>query len=64
MATKKRPPMQVIPFRLPDTLVKRLDKHAERLRLKHPGFEANRADALRLLLTEALDREEARDGKA
>ena len=55
--------MQVIPFRLPAALVKRLDQHAERLRWLHPGLEATRADALRLLLTEALDRAEAKHGK-
>lgn len=64
MPTKKRAAMEVIPFRLPSALVERLDRHAERLRRRHPGLEATRADALRLLLTEALDREEARHGKA
>jgi hypothetical protein len=56
--------VQVIPFRLPSDLVKRLDLYAERLRRQQPGLRATRADALRLLLNEALDRvEERADGK-
>lgn len=58
------PPMKVVPFRLPAALVRRLDWHAARLTAAHPGMTYTRADALRLLLTEALDREEARHGKA
>lgn len=60
----KPTPMAVIPFRLPAALVRRLDRHAARLRQEQPGLRVTRADALRLLLTEALDREEARRGKA
>ena len=56
--------MKVIPFRLPIDLVKRLDKHAERIQRAHPGLNVTRADAMRSLLTEALDREEARRVKA
>jgi predicted transcriptional regulator len=56
--------MKVIPFRLPADLVKRLDKHAERMQAGTPGLQVTRADALRVLLTEALDREEARHDKA
>ena len=52
--------MKVIPFRLPADLVKRLDKHAERMQAEQPGLQATRADALRVLLTEALDRAEAK----
>jgi predicted transcriptional regulator len=59
-----RNPMQVVPFRVPDELVKRLDKYAARLRREQPGLRATRADALRMLLTEALDQKEARNGKA
>jgi predicted transcriptional regulator len=51
---------QVIAFRLPSELVKRLDKHAERLRREQPGPRWTRADALRILLSEALNREEAK----
>lgn len=56
--------MQVVPFRIPDELVKRLDKHADRLRREQPGLRVTRADALRVLLTEALDQKEARNGKS
>jgi predicted transcriptional regulator len=60
----KQIPMKVIPFRLPADLIKRLDKHAERMQAAQPGLQVTRADALRVLLTEALDREEARRDKA
>jgi len=60
----KQTPMKVIPFRLPADLIKRLDKHAERMQAAQPGLQVTRADALRVLLTEALDREEARRDKA
>ncbi len=59
----KGPAWEVIAFRLPADLVKRLDQHAERLRKQQPGLRATRADALRTLLTEALDRQEAHHGK-
>jgi hypothetical protein len=52
--------MKVIPFRLPADLIKRLDKYAERMQAKQPGLQVTRADALRVLLIDALDRAEAR----
>jgi hypothetical protein len=55
--SSKSQPMAVIPFRLPVPLVKRLDKYAARLRKEHPGMHATRADAVRVLLTKALDQE-------
>jgi len=64
MPKSKSSAMQVVPFRIPDELVKRLDKHAERLRRDQPGLRVTRADALRVLLTEALDQKEARNGKS
>jgi len=57
---EKKAPMKVIPFRLPADLVKRLDRHAERLRREHPGLNPTRADALRMLLVEALAAKEGR----
>lgn len=60
----KAKPMKVVPFRLPAELVKRLDRHAERMSKAQPGLLATRGDAVRVLLTEALDRSEARHGKA
>ena len=56
--------MQVQAFRLPTGLMKRLDQHAQRLAGERPGLRVTRTDALRMLLMEALDREEARHGKA
>jgi len=58
--SKRTSPMKVIPFRLPTDLVKRLDRHAERMQAEQPGLQVTRADALRVLLTEALDRAEAK----
>lgn len=41
-------------FRLEESLLKRLDKYAERLS-KEAGLPASRADVVRLLLTRGLD---------
>jgi len=58
--------MDVIAFRFPRALTKRLDAHAERLRRAQPGVEVTRADVVRLLLGRSLDavEREARHGKA
>jgi hypothetical protein len=48
-----------VAFRLPDSLIARLDRHAERLSKEHPGLEFTRVDAVRTLLTVALDEAEA-----
>jgi hypothetical protein len=58
----KPPPMAVTPIRLPVALIKRLDRHAARLRAEQPGVNITRSDAIRLLLSRALDREEAHHG--
>jgi len=50
-----------VAFRLPDSLIARLDRHAERLSKEHPGLEFTRVDAVRTLLTVALDEAEASD---
>ena len=63
-AMAKTAAMQVIPFRLPADLVKRLDRHAARLGKEQPGLRATRSDALRVLLNAALDQAEKRHGKA
>jgi hypothetical protein len=56
MAKKsKKAPMPVVPFRLPVDLVARLDERAACLARKTPGLQVTRADALRVLLTRALD---------
>lgn len=44
-----------VAFRLPDGLLKRLDRHVERMTAENPGLEFTRADAVRSLLTRALD---------
>ena len=64
MTKKKNDPMPVVPFRLPAELVRRLDRYAERLRKEQPGLRATRTDAVRVLLTEALDRKEADHAKS
>jgi predicted DNA-binding protein len=46
-------------FRVPADLVQRLDAHAERLSRDNPGLEFTRTDAVRTLLTRALDEIEA-----
>ena len=50
----KEPTTQVA-FRLPDSLIARLDLHVERMGKEHPGLDFSRADAVRSLLTRALD---------
>ncbi|MDQ3298953.1 MAG: ribbon-helix-helix domain-containing protein [Myxococcota bacterium] len=44
-----------VAFRLPDSLIERLDRHVKRMDAENPGLEFNRADAVRSLLTRALD---------
>jgi hypothetical protein len=53
----KEPTTQVA-FRLPDGLIARLDRHVERMGKEHPGLDFSRADAVRSLLTRALDQVE------
>ncbi|MBI5493757.1 MAG: hypothetical protein HY904_01955 [Deltaproteobacteria bacterium] len=48
---------QQVGIRLPEELVARLDQHVERMRAAQPGLEVTRADAVRVLLTKALDAE-------
>ncbi len=48
-------PTQQVAFRLPDSLVARLDRHVARMTKEHPGLDFSRADAVRSLLTRALD---------
>jgi hypothetical protein len=44
-----------VAFRLPESLVKRLDDYAEELAHAQPGLTFTRADAVRVLLVRALD---------
>ena len=45
-------------FRLPDELIERIDAHARRMAETMPGVTFTRADAVRALLTIALDQVE------
>lgn len=42
-------------FRLPPALMARVDRHVLRMNGDNPGLEFSRADAVRSLLTRALD---------
>ena len=46
---------QQVAFRLPLSLLARLDQHAERMRAEQKGLTVTRADVVRLLLMQALD---------
>lgn len=46
-------------FRLPESMVDRIDDHAKRLTVANPGLEFVRVDAVRSLLGRALDDVEA-----
>ncbi len=52
--TNKETTIQVA-FRLPKSMVDRIDAHAARLTASHPGLEFVRVDAVRSLLARALD---------
>lgn len=55
-------------FRFPKDLIARIDRYVTRLESEHPGLEFSRSDAVRTLLTRALDEIEGgtkrRAGKA
>lgn len=53
--TMAKEPTTQVAFRLPDGLLKRLDRHVERMNAENPGLEFSRADAVRSLLTRSLD---------
>jgi hypothetical protein len=53
--TMAKEPTTQVAFRLPDSLIARLDRHVERMTKEHPGLDFSRADAVRSLLTRALD---------
>ena len=49
-------PTEQIAVRLPETLLRRVDRHVKRLRDRTPlGISVSRADAVRALLIQALD---------
>jgi len=53
-------PTTQVAFRLADRMLARLDRHAKRLGKEHAGIKFTRADAVRDLLTRALDDVEQR----
>jgi len=55
-APKKREPMGLYAFRLPDVLIADLDRFAKQLEAERPGVRVTRADAVRVLLSEGLAR--------
>lgn len=52
---KSNAPKALTAFRLPPELIARIDAYAERLQREAPWSNATRADAVRALLTHALD---------
>jgi hypothetical protein len=48
-----------VAFRLPDELLERVDRHAERMREAQPGVNVSRTDVVRMLLTRALEHAES-----
>lgn len=52
----KRPAMGLYAFRLPDSLIAEVDSFAKRLEAERPGIGVTRAEAVRVLLVEALGR--------
>jgi hypothetical protein len=48
-------PTTQVAFRLADRLIARVDRYAKKLSKEHPGLQFTRADAVRDLLTRALD---------
>ncbi len=64
MKPRKRPPTQQTAFRLSSALIAKLDRIADRLTEERPGLAVTRADVVRMLLTRAVEEEEADHGKA
>jgi hypothetical protein len=55
MAARKKDETVQLAFRLPASLVARVDVYAKRLNAATPGLDVTRTDAVRSLLTQALD---------
>ena len=53
-----------VAFRLDEKLLRRLDAYAKKMSQAAPGLEFSRVDAVRFLLTHALNDLEKRKGKA
>lgn len=63
MPKPKTPQTTQVAFRFTVELIDRIDHHVERMRAATPGVEYNRADAVRSLLTTALDAVEKKNKK-
>lgn len=58
MASRRTESRTQVAFRLPDVLLQRIDRHAQRLSDEHPGLTFTRVDVVMTLLTRALDQVE------
>jgi len=52
-----------VAFRLPNTMLERVDEHVQRMNEANPGLEFSRVDAVRTLLARALSDVEREAGK-
>ena len=52
---KKKAQTLQVAFRLPPALIDRADRYVDQMNSAHPGLKATRTDAVRVLLTAALD---------
>jgi metal-responsive CopG/Arc/MetJ family transcriptional regulator len=57
-------PTTQVAVRLPDRLLARVDRHAKRLAKQERGVQFTRTDAIRDLLTRALEVVEEKEGEA
>ncbi len=59
--TRRSAAKQPLPLsiRFPRDLLARIDRYADRLRAEHPGLAISRGDAVRVLVSRALDAAEA-----
>lgn len=55
----KREAMGLYAFRLPDVLIADVDRFAKKLEAERPGISVTRAEAMRVLLVDALRRAKA-----
>ena len=55
IVNKKKAKTLQVAFRLSPELIDRVDRDVDRMNSRHPGLGATRADAVRTLLTAALD---------
>ena len=63
-AVRDREATEQVAVRLSRSLLERVDRHLERLQGQVPGWvTVTRADAIRALLLDALDRVEGRQGR-